>query len=280
MEVQRWREILHPYEQAVSEIMTKFECLRDEFIKNKQYSPMEQISGRVKSVASILDKMQRKQIAMENMEAEVEDIGGVRIICQFVEDIETVASMIEARTDMEVISKKDYLANQKKSGYRSYHLIVRYVVETINGPKPLQIEIQIRTLAMNFWATTEHSLQYKYKGEVPVQVSEELQKAADAIFMLDNEMSQVRSEIIDAQIDSRIRTNLVKDILNSIENLYDAASAREVAKIQEEFLSVYKKNDIEELARFQKQLDIIAEGYHAQSVDSDLKRGSKPNNYL
>ena len=270
MEIQLWREILHPYEQAVSEIIVKFVCLRDEFRKNNIYSPIESVTGRVKTVSSILDKMQMKNIQFEHLEEEVEDIAGIRIICQFVEDIERVVDLIRGRTDMEILEMKDYLANKKKSGYRSYHVVVAYTVDTIHGPKKLQVEIQIRTMAMNFWATTEHSLQYKYKGEIPEHVSTRLQKAADAIFNLDNEMSQVRAEIIDAQNDMQIRTGIVKEILSAIENLYKVASEREVKKVQDEFYRIFRLNNLYELRRFQKQLDILSEGYRVQSVDSEL----------
>jgi putative GTP pyrophosphokinase len=251
----------------VEELVSKFNSLREEYRKNGLYSPIERVAGRVKSVSSILEKMQRKNIPFERMEEEVEDIAGVRIICQFVEDIEKVNALLSHRQDMKVIERKDYLANQKKSGYRSLHLIVKYAVETIHGSRDILAEIQIRTMAMNFWATTEHSLQYKYKGELPPHVSVQLQKAADAIFVLDNEMSQVRSEIIDAQIDSQIQTRLVKDILLTIENLYRVASTREVRKIQDEFYRIFGLHDLEELKRFQKQLDIFAEGYRAQSIE-------------
>lgn len=274
MEIQLWREILHPYEQAVSEIIVKFVCLRDEFRKNNIYSPIESVTGRVKTVSSILDKMQMKNIQFEHLEEEVEDIAGIRIICQFVEDIERVVDLIRGRSDMEILEKKDYLANKKKSGYRSYHVVVGYTVDTIHGPKRLQVEIQIRTMAMNFWATTEHSLQYKYKGEIPEHVSTRLQKAADAIFNLDNEMSQVRAEIIDAQNDMQIRTGIVKEILSAIENLYKVASEREVKKVQEEFYRIFRLNNLYELRRFQKQLDILSEGYRVQSVDTTLYTSS------
>lgn len=274
MEIQLWREILHPYEQAVSEIIIKFVCLRDEFRKNNIYSPIESVTGRVKTVSSILEKMQMKNIPFEHLEEEVEDIAGVRIICQFVEDIERVVDLIRGRSDMEILEKKDYLANKKKSGYRSYHVVVGYTVDTIHGPKRLQVEIQIRTMAMNFWATTEHSLQYKYKGEIPEHVSTRLQKAADAIFNLDNEMSQVRAEIIDAQNDMQIRTGIVKEILSAIENLYKVASEREVKKVQEEFYRIFRLNNLYELRRFQKQLDILSEGYRVQSVETTLYTSS------
>ena len=259
MEIQLWRSILCPYELAVKELTVKFQHIIEEHRENDRYSPIEQVSGRVKSVTSILEKMQRKQIPMERMEEEVEDIAGVRIICQFEEDIETVAALIQSRTDMTV-------KHIKQSGYRSYHLIIYYTVETLDGPKRLQAEIQIRTMAMNFWATIEHSLQYKYKGDMPPHVTERLSNAAEAIISLEREMSLVRSEIMDAQNSSQVQSNLVKDILNNIENLYRLSNQREVLKIQSEFLRVFKTKDLRQLERFHRQLDIIAEGYRAQAV--------------
>ena len=238
----------------------------DECKENDVYCPIEQVEGRVKSVSSILEKMQRKHIPMERMEEELEDIAGVRIICQFEEDIETVASLIQKRSDMVIKSEKNYLKHIKQSGYRSYHLIIYYTVETLNGPRKLQAEIQIRTMAMDFWATIEHSLQYKYKGDMPPHVAERLTNAADAIILLDQEMSSVRDEIMDAQNSSQMQSNLVKDILNNIENLYRVSSEREITKIQTEFLRVFHTKDLKQLERFHRQLDIIAEGYRAQAV--------------
>lgn len=270
MEIQLWRSILCPYELAVKELVVKFEHIITEHRENDLYSPIEQVRGRVKSVSSILEKMQRKHIPMERMEEEVEDIAGIRIICQFEEDIETVASIIQKRSDMEIKSEKNYLKHIKQSGYRSYHLIIYYTVETIQGPKKLQAEIQIRTMAMNFWATIEHSLQYKYKGDMPAHVTERLSKAADAIISLDQEMSSVRNEIMDAQNSSQLQSNLIKDILTNIENLYKVSNKREVMKIQDEFLRVFKTKDLEQLQRFHRQLDIISEGYHAQAVRHNI----------
>ena len=266
MEIQLWREILSPYEQAVTELVEKFQHLSLEHRERGLYSPIEQVTGRVKSITSILEKMKRKNIPFEEMEEQVEDIAGIRIICQFVEDIQRVSDLIAGRSDMEIKCIKDYIAHQKESGYRSYHLVIYYHVETLNGPKKIQAEIQIRTMAMNFWATIEHSLQYKYKGEMPLHVAERLSNAADAIIALDHEMSSVRNEIMDAQNSSQMQSNLVKDILLSIENLYKISNKREVEKIQDEFLRVFRTKDLQQLARFHRQLDIIAEGYRAQSV--------------
>ena len=269
MDILLWHKILSPYELAVQELVLKFEHMKKEYLERGEYCPIEQVTGRVKTVSSILEKMQKKEIPLEKMEELVEDIAGIRIICQFVEDIEKVAKIIEERSDIKILYTKDYIKNQKQSGYRSYHLIALYTVETIEGPRELQVEMQLRTMAMDFWATVEHSLQYKYKTHIPEHIRVRLSNAANAIISLDNEMSSVRSEIMDAQLSSQIRYRLVADILNTIEHLYRIANKREVEKIQKEFYRIYELNDLDELRRFHQHLDGIAEGYRAQSVVED-----------
>ncbi len=266
MEIQLWRELLTPYELAVNELILKFRHFIKEHKENGLYSPIEQVTGRVKTISSILEKMQKKQIPFEELEEKIEDIAGIRIICQFVEDIYKVVEIINQREDIEVKLVKDYLKNVKDSGYRSYHLIIYYNVQTMKGPKKIQVEIQIRTLAMDFWATVEHSLQYKYKHNMPEHIKDRLTSAAHAVQVLDNEMSSVRSEIMDAQNSFQIKANVVADILNNIQNLYKVANKREVSKIQDEFYKIYKTEDVEQLRRFNKQLDIISEGYRAQAI--------------
>lgn len=271
MEIQLWRELLDPYYLAVEELTTKLNHMIKEYHYRDMYCPIDHVRGRVKSVASILDKLQKKNIPFEQVEEQVEDIAGLRIICQFVEDIDKVANLLLSRTDMELKSEKDYLRNAKPSGYRSYHLIVYYTVNTLLGPKRLQVELQIRTMAMDFWATIEHSLHYKYKKNMPVHVEERLTNAAEAILALDNEMSQVRNEIMDAQNSSSIQQKLVVDILNNIENLYKKSNKREATKIQDEFYEIYQQNDLEKLQKFHKHLDIIVEGYRAQSAQDKFR---------
>ena len=192
MEIQLWREILEPYALAVDEMLVKFNHIIGAYRKAGMYSPIEQVTGRVKTISSILEKAQKKNIDIEQMETAIEDIAGIRIICQFVDDIYKVVELIKNRSDMRVVLEKDYILNKKESGYRSYHLIVQYQVETLSGPKEIHAEIQIRTLAMNFWATVEHSLQYKYKQNMPEKLRSRLHKAAEAIVVLDEEMSSVR----------------------------------------------------------------------------------------
>lgn len=266
MEIQLWREILDPYALAVDELVTKFNHIIDEYKHVGAYSPIEQVTGRVKTISSILEKAQKKGISLVNFEESIDDIAGIRIICQFVEDIYKVVDIIRKRSDMRVKNEKDYINNMKKSGYRSYHLIVSYDVETLKGKKELLVEIQIRTLAMNFWATIEHSLQYKYKQNMPEHVRERLSSAAEAILILDREMSVVRDEIMDAQNSFTIKANIVADILTNIQNLYKVANKQEVVKIQDDFFRIYQNGDQEELTRFSQDLDMISARYRAQSL--------------
>ncbi len=266
MKIQLWRQILEPYQLAVDELQVKFNHIMGAYRRAGEYSPIEQVTGRVKTISSILEKAQKKGIDVEEIEKDIEDIAGVRIICQFVEDIYKVVELIKKRADMTVKSEKDYIACKKDSGYRSYHIIVRYSVETVKGPKTIPVEIQIRTLAMNFWATVEHSLQYKYKENMPERLRVKLHNSAEAIIRLDEEMSSVRDEIMDAQNSFRIKANMISDILNNIQNLYKVANKREVIKIQDEFFRIYKTEDLDQLERFSKELDVIAEGYQAQSL--------------
>lgn len=262
-----WKEILNPYELAVKELLVKFEHLVKEHHDKGFYSSIERVEGRVKSIASILDKCQKKGISIDDVTKKIEDIAGVRIICQFVEDIDRVVEILHRRTDIEIKQEKNYVKNPKESGYRSYHMIVWYIVQTMEGPKRIMVEIQIRTMAMNYWATIEHSLQYKYKLHMPKEVEERLLKASEATVLLDKEMSQVRLEIMDAQNAFQHQAKLVADILNTIQSMYRVANAREMAKISDEFYRIYSMNNFEQLERFHKQLDIIAEGYRTQSID-------------
>ena len=199
MEGQQWKAFLAPYNQAVEELKVKLRGIRSQYELEHSNSPIEFVTGRVKPIASILDKAKRKNISMEDLEEGLQDIAGIRMMCQFVDDIRFVVNMLKNRNDLEIIEERDYITNQKDSGYRSYHLVARYPVQTILGEKKLLVEIQIRTLSMNFWATIEHSLNYKYSGNIPDNIKVRLKRAAEAAYSLDEEMSQIRGEIQEAQ---------------------------------------------------------------------------------
>lgn len=170
MEIQLWKEILSPYEQAVDELLLKFKHIIKDYRSQGLYSPIENVTGRVKRISSILDKMQKKHIPMDHIVEEMDDIAGIRIMCQFEEDIYKVVEIIRNRRDMSIREEKDYITNAKTSGYRSFHIILNYDVYTIKGLQTIQAEIQIRTMAMDFWATIEHSLQYKYRHNMPADL--------------------------------------------------------------------------------------------------------------
>lgn len=194
-----WDDFLLPYEQTVLEIKAKFLALKKQFERSQKHVPIEFVVGRVKPVDSIVEKMQRRKINRERLAIDMEDIAGVRIMCQFVDDIYQIVKLIRKRKDMHIIDERDYILNKKPSGYRSYHIVVEYPVQMLEGQKTILAEIQIRTLAMNFWATIEHSLNYKYQGEFPEVLENRLQRAAEAAFQLDKEMTAIREEIQEAQ---------------------------------------------------------------------------------
>lgn len=197
--MEHWDHFLAPYKQAVEELKVKLKGMRGQFELNSSPSPIEFVTGRVKPVASILDKAIQKGIPLDKLETEMQDIAGLRMMCQFVDDIKTVVKLLRERNDFEVIEERNYISHKKESGYRSYHVVICYPVQTIKGEKKILVEIQIRTLAMNFWATIEHSLNYKYKGQFPKDIQIRLQRAAEAAFRLDEEMSLIRGEIQEAQ---------------------------------------------------------------------------------
>lgn len=199
MDNRMWREQLNPYKLVVEELKLKFTHLIMDYRDRGLYSPIERVEGRVKTITSILEKSKRKDIPLDELETRMDDLAGIRIICQFVEDIYKVVELIRQREDMEIRYEKDYIKNKKESGYRSYHIIIYYTIHLLDGPKKVQAEIQIRTLAMNFWATVEHSLQYKYRKNIPEHITERLNNAANAVIHLDEEMSSVRSVIMEAE---------------------------------------------------------------------------------
>ncbi|WP_123041197.1 GTP pyrophosphokinase [Cohnella candidum] len=244
MDGRDWGKFLLPYQQAVEELKIKFKSLRKELKARDEYAPIEFVTGRVKRISSILEKARRLNVPLDRIETGIEDIAGIRIMCQFVDDIRKVAEMIRQRKDMMLVYEKDYVTNYKDSGYRSHHLIVEYPVQTSLGSMPVLAEIQIRTLAMNFWATIEHSLNYKYKEQLPPHVRERLRAAAEAASLLDTEMSSIRQEIVDAQQEFEESAGTVRNVLNAIQELYFFRKIREAAQFQLRFNELWEQEDI------------------------------------
>ncbi len=264
-----WKKFLIPYEHAVEELKVKFRSIRSELLTVGAYSPIEFVVGRVKRVSSILEKAKLLDLELDDIEEGIEDIAGIRIMCQFVEDIYTVVDFIREREgkDMEIVNIKDYITNQKDSGYRSYHVVVRYPIQTAFGHKQILAEVQIRTLAMNFWATIEHSLNYKYKQHIPDHVTDRLKKAADAAMILDQEMSEIRYEIREAQKLFETKSNIVSAILGHIQKLRVQGYHQEAEHHHQAFEKIWSEGDLQEMKRMARNLREQIDHYDVYGAD-------------
>ena len=247
MVINNWKSFLVPYEQAVEEIKVKLKSIRKEYRRNNEYSRVEFVTGRVKEVSSILEKANKFEIPIDRVGYELEDIAGIRIMCQFVDDIYKMVEILRSRKDMTILYEKDYVTNVKPSGYRSYHMIIKYQVNLASGPKDILAEFQIRTLAMNFWATIEHSLNYKYKQQIPKELKEKLKNGADAAFKLDEEMLEIKDEIKDAQKLFEVRSDIISTITNKILQLSSMGRKIEAARFEKELNKLMEVGEVSEL---------------------------------
>ncbi|HEY0215551.1 MAG TPA: GTP pyrophosphokinase family protein [Cellulomonas sp.] len=189
--------LLMEHEFAVDEVLTKVSILRKEFVHLHRYNPIEHISSRVKSPQSILDKVVRRGIepTAAAIRANLTDIAGVRITCSFIADTYRILETLTAQSDVRVVTVKDYIAQPKPNGYKSLHAIVEIPVFLSTGPVPVLVEVQIRTIAMDFWASLEHKIYYKYEGAVPGHLTSSLAEAADVAEQLDRRMEQLHTEV-------------------------------------------------------------------------------------
>ena len=190
-----WNSFLLPYELAVSGFIIKFESIRKEYLFKKISNPIESITGRVKTVSSILEKAERLNIDFNEISEDIYDIAGIRIICKYIQDVYQVLELLKTRKDIDIFLIKDYIANPKPSGYRSLHVIARYGVETVDGRVLINVEFQIRTYAMHLWASIEHSLKYKYYRQIPNEIKERLMKESKITSELDDEMAKVKDSM-------------------------------------------------------------------------------------
>ena len=187
-----WEIFFTQYVQTVSELKVKLRGLRDQYEKNGEDSPIEFVTGRVKSQASIEEKIVRRHLDENRLSLDLQDIAGVRIMTKYVEDIYTVVDLLRQRTDFQILEERDYVTNAKPSGYRSYHIVIEYPVQMYSGELKVLAEIQVRTMAMNFWATVEHDLRYKH-GELSDNLADRLTKLSESTFALDQELSEIRA---------------------------------------------------------------------------------------
>ena len=197
MKAQSFQTLLMQYRCAIREIQTKLNVLNDEFSLRHERNPFESIKSRVKEPASIIEKMHRRgyELSVENIEDKLNDVAGIRVICSFVEDIYYLADMLAAQDDLNVIQVKDYIINPKPNGYRSLHLILEVPIFLSNEKKNMKVEVQFRTIAMDFWASLEHKLKYKKNIENAEEISKELQRCAEASSQLDLRMQALRDRI-------------------------------------------------------------------------------------
>lgn len=196
-EEEEWSKALLLYNSALKEISTKLEILNNEFKLAHQYNPIEHITSRLKSAQSIARKMRikQKELTVENIIKYINDVAGVRIICSFTSDIYRIADSITKQNDVTVLKIKDYIANPKPNGYMSYHMIVSVPIFLSNDVINTKVEIQIRTIAMDFWASLEHKIYYKFEGKAPEGIREELRQCADIISFLDKKMLSINESV-------------------------------------------------------------------------------------
>ena len=197
-QARQFQQAMMRYTCAIREVKTKLEVLNDELSVKNQRNPIEMIKSRVKKPKSIVEKLQRRgfEISLESMEKNLDDVAGIRIICSFLDDIYEVADMLIRQDDVKVIAVKDYIQNPKPNGYRSYHMIIEILVFFSDSKKPIRVEVQIRTIAMDFWASLDHQLKYKKSFiDDNGEISEELKQCAEVIAGTDVKMLEIRKKI-------------------------------------------------------------------------------------
>ncbi len=197
-DINTWEEVNLLYNSALKQIQTKIEILNEEFQEVHRYNPIEHVKARVKTPESIVKKLKRNgyESTIVNMVRYINDIAGIRIICSFTSDIYRIAELISNQRDIQVLIVKDYIINPKPSGYRSYHMIVSLPVYLSDKIVSVKVEIQIRTVAMDFWASLEHKIQYKFEGKAPGHINAELHECAIMVADLDEKMLQLNDEIL------------------------------------------------------------------------------------
>lgn len=185
------------YSAAMREVQTKLEILDDEFQMRHKRNPIHHMQCRMKTIQSMMEKLRRKNYAV-SMDSAVEnlmDIAGIRVICSYVEDVYTVARLLTSQDDVKLIETRDYIRHPKENGYRSLHLIIEIPVFLQEGRVDVPVEVQLRTIAMDFWASLEHSMRYKAQGQVPDEISQELQEVGEDIAAIDRRMQSLHDRI-------------------------------------------------------------------------------------
>lgn len=197
-QMDQWEETMYLYDSALKMMTMKAELMNGEFIHRYRYNPIEHIKSRLKTADSIVRKLKQDgyEVTIENMNTRLSDIAGVRIICSFTSDIYQIADMLSRQDDVTVLYVKDYIKHPKPNGYKSYHMVVSVPVYLSDGQKNVKVEVQIRSVAMDFWASLEHKITYKFEGNAPEELLRELKACADMVDMLDNKMYSLNEAIL------------------------------------------------------------------------------------
>ena len=200
-EAKQFRELMMMYTCAIREVKTKLEVLNDDLAVRYQRNPIQMIKSRVKKPASILEKMKRRgyPVSVGSISENLYDVAGIRVICSFVDDIYMIAEMLARQDDVEVLMVKDYIRCPKVNGYRSYHMIIRIPVFFSDRKEKMRVEVQIRTIAMDFWASLDHQMKYKRDMDDAGEISEELKECAEIIAQTDRKMLSIRKKIEDKE---------------------------------------------------------------------------------
>lgn len=196
-ESQGFETFRHAYRAAIKEVRTKIEILSEDFAVRHDYNPIHHMERRLKSPESIEEKLQRygKEISIESARENIMDIAGIRVVCNFIDDVYAIADMLMEQNDITLIAKKDYIENPKDNGYRSLHLVLSVPVFLLNGCESVPVEVQIRTVAMDFWASLEHQLRYKKGKELTTKINFELKACAEVSAKPDKRMQGLFDEI-------------------------------------------------------------------------------------
>ena len=197
-QIDQWRSVMFLYDSALKKMNTKIEILNNEFINRYDYNPIEHIKSRLKTADSIVNKLKKdgREVSIENMQEYLSDIAGIRIICSFTSDIYQIAQIIAGQRDVTVLHVKDYIKYPKPNGYKSYHMVVTVPVYLSDGAVETKVEIQIRSVAMDFWASLDHELKYKKSFvDTDGEISGELKECADVIAQTDEKMLEIRKRI-------------------------------------------------------------------------------------
>ncbi|MGB0101622.1 MAG: GTP pyrophosphokinase family protein [Nocardioides sp.] len=228
---EEFRRFMLEHRFGMDEIVTKMNILRDEFLHLHDYNPIETVSSRLKSAQSLLEKIQRKGLSLDDrptfdeVRAKVTDIAGVRVVCSFTSDVYQVFDLLARQPDITIVEVRDYIRDPKPNGYRSLHGLVEVPVFLSEGPRPVLVEVQFRTVAMDFWASLEHKIYYKYRRDVPAELLAGLHEAAQTAYSLDATMERLHEEV-------RGLDRLPEDVVQEIQDGAEPPDAALIAALR------------------------------------------------